>query len=99
MTKRPLGLPQVAARVMPSWGWRMKAIGQVLFTEIGRQRRSMFLVFSPQRGQNKSAQGTASRRQPQSDALGTVAKQPGSPERAKQGTPSSPLPLAGEVAV
>ena len=48
-----------------------------------------FLVFSPRRGQNKSAQGTALRRQPQRDALGTVSKQPGSPERAKQGGSSN----------
>ena len=62
----------------------MEAIGQVLFTQVGRRRRWICLVFSPRRGSQKSAKGTASRRQPQSDALGTVSKQPGSPERAKQ---------------
>jgi hypothetical protein len=31
----------------------------VLFTEIGRSRRWVFLVFSPRRGHNKSAQGNA----------------------------------------
>jgi hypothetical protein len=38
---------------------------------------------APRRGHNKSAQGRASRRQPQSDALGAVSIQHGSPERAK----------------
>jgi hypothetical protein len=41
-------------------------------------------LSTPRRGHNKSAQGRASRRQPQSDALGTVSIQHGSPERAKQ---------------
>jgi hypothetical protein len=41
-------------------------------------------LSTPRRGHNKSAQGRASRRQPQSDALGTASIQHGSPERAKQ---------------
>jgi len=39
---------------------------------------------SAPKGQNKSAQGRASRRQPQSAALGTGSIQHGSPERARE---------------
>jgi hypothetical protein len=69
---RPIDLIPFLFRI---WGWG---------TLPGGGRRYRLFYSTPRRGHNKSAQGRASRRQPQSDALGTVSIQHGSPERAKQ---------------